>query len=412
MERRAGKRRDAFAVEDAFALRAEIAIARLQPALDPRLRTFLDRARHCLRDVADEAGLDATLDEFRPILDALARWPGPRDPSPPGVDPGSFDRRAPSWSDRRVLRFCAAFSALWALRHGPEDECGRLFARTAIELGRRGGLGDLRGRRVPFMRDLVIVNGMSFVRHSPASSDGVRETPPARADSPGVLDALAPARRRRDDALARPPARRIERALRAAPRGLTAQEVAEAVGRHHTGVRAQLAELERHGVVEVRVDAPAGRGRPPRRYVLAPDPAEREAAGHRELVHLLMSLVREAGFGPAEIERFGERQGASIARPGAGAGEISDAFERLGFAPREAGDGPPGDLVLGRCPFADGVEAPDGQLICLLHRGLARGIAREAAPGTDLLDLEVKEPRRAGCRLRLSPLAHERDGGG
>ena len=101
---------DAFAVEDAFALRAEIAIARLQPALDPRLRTFLDRARHRLHGVADEAGLDAALDEFRPILDALARWPRPRDPSPSGAGGRPAGRPDLSWPDRRALRFCAAFS--------------------------------------------------------------------------------------------------------------------------------------------------------------------------------------------------------------------------------------------------------------------------------------------------------------
>lgn len=200
----------------------------------------------------------------------------------------------------------------------------------------------------------------------------------------------------------RPAARRVEQALRAAPSGLTVHEIAEVVGRHHTGVRTQLAELERAGAVVASVDPPAGRGRPARRYVLLPDPAERERAGHRELVRLLMALVREAGFGPAEIERFGERQGAGIARPGGGAGEIRDAFERLGFAPRCIEGGPPGDLVLDRCPFADAVEAAQGELICLLHRGLARGIIREAAPGTELLELEIKEPRLAGCRLRLS----------
>lgn len=230
---------------------------------------------------------------------------------------------------------------------------------------------------------------------------------PIRA-TPDVVEALAPARRSRADALSRPTARRIEEALRSAPRGLTAQEIAEAVGRHHTGVRAQLAELERARVVQVQLDPPAGRGRPPRRYVLAPDPAELEAAGHRELVRLLMSLVSQAGFGPDDLERFGESQGAGIARAGGGPGEIRDAFQRLGFDPRRADDDAPADLVLGRCPFVDGVEAPHGQLICVLHRGLARGIARSAAPGVELIDLEIKEPRHAGCRLRLSPLAPTR----
>lgn len=384
---RGGQRWDAFAVHDALALRAEIAIARLEPALDPRFRPFLDDARRRLREVSDEAGLEAAVAGFRPIVDALARWPGPREPLPSPLGTGSIERRNLSWPDRRVLRFCAAATALWALCHGPDDECGRLFARTAVELAGRGGLDEPAPRRLPFMRIRPIINGMSTA---------------SAPDPPDVLDALAPARSRREEALARPSVRRIEQALRTAPRGLTAQEIAVAVGRHHTGVRARLAELERIGLVEVRVDPPAGRGRPARRYVLTPDPAEREAAGHRELVRLLVSLVREAGFGPVEVERFGERQGASIARPGGGVGEIRDAFERLGFAPHDPDDGPPGDLVLGRCPFADGVEAPDGDLICLLHRGLACGIARAAAPGTEVLDLEVKEPRRAGCRLRLS----------
>jgi predicted ArsR family transcriptional regulator len=399
MARGRGIRWDAFAVEDAFALRAQLAIAGVQPSLDPRMRPFLDRVRRTLRRVGDETALDAALEELRPVFDALALWPVPRDAPPPG---GDAERRAPVRSERRVLRFSAAFSALWALCHGPDDEAGRRFARTAVELSRRGGLGTPPRPPARFTRDLSIINGVSFVRHVPVPPPDAAAAGTHEETAPDALDALAPARQRRARALARPAARRIERVLRQASGALTAQEIADLLGRHHTGVRAQLGALERSGVVEVRVDPPDGRGRPARRYALAPDPGDREAAGHRELVRLLMSLVREAGFGPAEIERFGERQGASIVQPGAGAGELREAFERLGFAPRPVEGGAPGDLVLGRCPFADGVEAPHGQLICLLHLGLARGIAREAAPGTEVVDLEVKEPRRAGCRLRLS----------
>ena len=72
-----------------------------------------------------------------------------------------------------------------------------------------------------------------------------------------------------------------------------------------------------------------------RRYALAPDPGEREAIGHRELVRLLMGLVRQTGLGPEEMERFGERQGWAVPAPGGGIGELRQAFERLGFAPRE-----------------------------------------------------------------------------
>ena len=230
-----------------------------------------------------------------------------------------------------------------------------------------------------------------------------RASPTAEGPRADVVDALMPERLDRASVLARPAARRVAQVLEDAPSdGMTAHQIAAALGVHHSGVRAQLAALESAGAIEVRTDPPAGRGRPSRRYLLAPDPAAQEAQGHRELVRLLMGLVRQAGFGPEEVERFGEQQGAAIARGEAGPEEIRDAFERLGFAPRELHDDEVPDLVLGHCPFADGVEAPSGDLICILHRGLARGIAERAAPDVEVTALDVVDPRRAGCRLRLS----------
>jgi predicted ArsR family transcriptional regulator len=209
-----------------------------------------------------------------------------------------------------------------------------------------------------------------------------------------------PARHARAAVLARPAAARVAAVIASADRPLSPQEVAETLGRHHTAVRTQIAALERVGVVEGATDRPAGRGRPARRYAPVPDPAEREAMGHRELVRLLMGLVRETGLGPEEMERFGEAQGRSVTVPGGGVDELRQAFARLGFAPRASGT--PGELVLEDCPFADAVEAAGGELICLLHRGLARGIAARADPEMTIEELVVRKPRRAGCRLRLT----------
>ncbi len=220
--------------------------------------------------------------------------------------------------------------------------------------------------------------------------------------APDALDALVPARHRRAAVLARPAARRIAALLESADGPLTAQEVADALGRHHTSVRAQLLALEQIGLVEGMTDDPSGRGRPVRRYVIAPDPDDREAAGHRELVRLLMGLVRQTGLGPDEMERFGESQGWTVPSDDGGIAEMQDAFARMGFAPRALPGPAPADIVLDRCPFADGVEAPGGELICILHRGLARGIAARAAPGVTVTELVMEEPRRAGCRLRLA----------
>lgn len=217
---------------------------------------------------------------------------------------------------------------------------------------------------------------------------------------PDALDALVPARHARAAVLARPAAARVAAVVAAADHPLTPQEIAAALGRHHTAVRAQIAALEEAGVIEGVTERPTGRGRPARRYAPLPDPAEREASGHRELVRLLMGLVRESGFGPEEMERFGEAQGRSVPVPGGGMDELREAFARLGFAPRPSDR--PGELVLEACPFADGVEAAGGDLICILHRGMARGIAAQADPGLTVDELVVETPRRAGCRLRLT----------
>lgn len=140
VKRDCGNRSDIHAVEDAFALHAKITIVRAQPVLDPRLQPFLDRMHRNLRDVADEAGLDAALADLGPIVQTLVRWPAPRGAASLAAL-GLFEGRAPSRSDRRVLRLSGAVCALWALCHGPDDECGRRFARTAVELSRRGEPG-------------------------------------------------------------------------------------------------------------------------------------------------------------------------------------------------------------------------------------------------------------------------------
>ncbi len=240
-----------------------------------------------------------------------------------------------------------------------------------------------------------------MIRSRPPRRERSLSTPPT---GPDALDALLPARHARAAVLARPAAARVAAAIASADHPLTAQEVAEALGQHHTAVRPQIAALERAGVIEGATDPPRGRGRPVRRYAPAPDPAEREAVGHRELVRLLMGLVRQTGLGPDEMERFGEAQGRSVPEAGGGVGELRRAFLRMGFAPQAlpGESGQPDDLVLEVCPFADGVETAGGELICVLHRGLARGIAARAAPDVEVTALDVEDPRRAGCRLRLA----------
>jgi hypothetical protein len=125
---------DSSAVEDAFALRVQLALVRVHRALDPRLRPFVDRARHALHAVEEEDELDAALEELRPILDAVASWPGVEAPAAPD---GDGDERT---CGDLALRSAAAFCGLRALVRGADDDRGLRYARAAVELAARGGL--------------------------------------------------------------------------------------------------------------------------------------------------------------------------------------------------------------------------------------------------------------------------------
>ena len=227
---------------------------------------------------------------------------------------------------------------------------------------------------------------------------------PAADERPGPQAAL----RAGALGLERPARRRLQALLEAAPDGLTVGELAGRLGVHHNAVRKQLAALQREGVVAAEPRAPHGRGRPSlvwRRVGVGGDPV---AQGHRELVRLLVGLVRHAGFTADQVEAFGQDQGRLIGAPG-GREALAEAFARLGFAPEEtagaaarrAGES---DLRLNACPFRQAVLEPGGEIVCRLHRGLAAGLAERAADGGELVALDVADPVRGGCRVRARGL--------
>jgi predicted ArsR family transcriptional regulator len=215
-------------------------------------------------------------------------------------------------------------------------------------------------------------------------------------------------------ALAHPSRERIAEALGRAPAGLTVAELADRVGLHHNAVRQHLRVLAQAGVIASAPSAPTGRrGRPSARYVLAA-PHGVAAVGHRELVRLLLEIVRRTGVDAREIEAFGREQGhdALDVDPGQGIEGLRATLAGLGFAPdevsgaaqRRAGEL---DLRLRSCPFKDAVLAKGGELICALHRGLVDGTLSRVAPDARLAVFEPRDPVEAGCRVVVTGL----DGG-
>ncbi|MDQ1496769.1 MAG: hypothetical protein QOI86_109, partial [Actinomycetota bacterium] len=73
---------------------------------------------------------------------------------------------------------------------------------------------------------------------------------------------------------------------------------------------------------------------------------------------------------------------------------------RRGFEPRRVERRDSVDLVLDHCPFqVTATTAPD--IVCQLHLGLAEGIAEATGGTVEVTKLVARDPRRAGCRLKL-----------
>jgi predicted ArsR family transcriptional regulator len=208
-------------------------------------------------------------------------------------------------------------------------------------------------------------------------------------------------------ALAHPSRRAVAEALAAAGGALNVAELADRVGLHHNAVRQHLAALQRAGVVAAAPSVPTGRaGRPSMRYALAA-PTAVAAVGHRELVRLLLGLVRRARTTEDDVEAFGWEQGRGLVPDDADLDALKASLAGLGFAPEEvttAADRRAGrsDIRLRACPFKDAVLAEGGHLICALHRGLVRGALERIDDDAELAVFEPRHPVTAGCRVLVA----------
>jgi predicted ArsR family transcriptional regulator len=108
------------------------------------------------------------------------------------------------------------------------------------------------------------------------------------------------------------------------------------------------------------------------------------------------------------VEEFGHRQATLLATTQDGRAALLNLFTTMGFSPREttgvrASREGRLEVVLGNCPFAGAVKADGGRLVCVLHRGLSRGLV-EMTPGGRLTAFEIHPPERAGCRIAAEGL--------
>ena len=170
--------------------------------------------------------------------------------------------------------------------------------------------------------------------------------------------------------------------------GVTASEVATALGLHANVARHHLDKLAAGGYLSVQTAKQTGAaGRPSKRYVAAATAVSMDDAGVRrdELVLALLGralelLPREQAEAMAEEVGvdYGRRMAASIAGGDghrsfrAALGAVADALTAHGFAAHTEARGDVVSIVAEHCPFGGAtVVSP---VVCALDRGMVKGM--------------------------------------
>lgn len=201
-------------------------------------------------------------------------------------------------------------------------------------------------------------------------------------------------------ALGDPTRHRVFRAIvdRNAPLDVAA--LTEQFGLNHNAIRQHLAKLVAADLVEERVAAPTGRGRPRLQYSVAPGAESRwGVTGPYERLSMWLAEALSTKETPVELGRRIGREGyRSPGQPASPVEEMVAQMSRQGFEPSVRNDGEVVEIVLGECPFASAVlVAPD--TVCGVHLGLAEGAAA-AIGDIEVESLSPRDPRTAQCVLR------------
>ena len=209
------------------------------------------------------------------------------------------------------------------------------------------------------------------------------------------------------DPLSDPTRARLFAALGELRRAARTSELADLVGLHVNGVRRQLEQLERAGLVD-RFKVVSGRGRPRDEWSISPsaEPANQRPTGYAELAGWLARSITPSKRQLREVERNGREIGREMA-PGA-TDDLARSFEQalsaLGFQPSIQRTDGGFACTLRNCPYRDSARA-NQELICTFHRGLTAGLLDRFAPDAKLTRFEPHPPDRAGCLVGVDHVA-------
>jgi predicted ArsR family transcriptional regulator len=221
-------------------------------------------------------------------------------------------------------------------------------------------------------------------------------------DQPPILDS--------DDPLSQPTRARLFALLGELGRPAGTAELAEQLKLHPNGVRLHLERLERDGLVS-RASDPQPRGRPRDAWKIAPDarPGGRSPRAYADLVRWLARATGSGSRGLRGIENAGREIGRELGADQAAGGEeaLQTALTALGFQPRvRARKDEKLTIALRNCPYEDAVRE-NQPVICTLHRGITHGLLDVLAPEAELAGFEPRDPRTAGCLVKLTGIARQ-----
>lgn len=237
-----------------------------------------------------------------------------------------------------------------------------------------------------------------MARNPPSEPRPRADRAPDRASPPGTDRVQARAR-----ALGDPTRYGIFRHLVEAPGPVDVPELTARFGLNHNAVRQHLRKLVDAGLVVEEPGPRTGPGRPRLRYRVDPTADARWAAGTASdrLAGILAAAVRSG----STARDAGRQAGIAAAHAsGAAASDaitaLTDAMVREGFAPEVVARDGGTDVVLHECPFpAAAADAPD--VVCAVHLGIAEGIVGALDDTVTVEGLDARDPRVAGCRLRI-----------
>jgi predicted ArsR family transcriptional regulator len=200
---------------------------------------------------------------------------------------------------------------------------------------------------------------------------------------------------------------RLEAALRAAPEGLDAEELAERLGVHANTVRWHMGALARADAVSSTPRPHVGRGRPRIVYQATGDP-EGTRDEYRLLAAVLSATLAAQTDGAAACEAAGREWGRylvprrlPLARPSdaEACATVTELLAEQGFRPVVAD----GAVRMRRCPFHELAESRP-QVVCAVHRGLIDGALDEIGSGLRVSKLDVfVDPALCIARLTSGP---------